>query len=388
MALHYLSGIINKEKINTNMEDIGLIYPDVEMGKPLTRIRLKAQKMTKKRAQQILNYNLRVYKALKRKLLKVTNPKERAILEKQIARQENFIKKRFPMANLGKAKKKKFTKPQLIKKIKAATKKAIERRKNDKHSPKEKAAHMIAKQAFAVPRGAFLGIMLLGKALEKTPIKINIAKRLKEKWGTKKKQILETWYKLGGEPDILTRQIEKATKSKLSGELGYVVAASTGASIAAASPIIVKLLNIVGKGVDFAKKNPKLIAAGKSLLKKGIEQTAKKKGKTGALNEVSDTVESVTENLPPSVQEKIAKVQELLPEKVVNEVGTKAENEVQATKESIQAESGQPTTEQVKEQISEQQATQNGDTETGLSNTAKIGIGAGVLVGAYLLTKK
>ena len=253
-------------------------------------------------------------------------------------------------------------------KLKAKIKKAIDRRKNDKHTPSQKAAHMFAKQAMLVPRGAFLTILLLGKALEHTPIKINLAKRIKDQWSTKGKQIQEFWYKLGGEPDILKAQIEKATSSKLSGELGYVVAATTGASITAASPIVIKIMKLVGKGVDFAKKNPKLIAAGQQIAKKGIEKAASK-GKTAEnYNKISALANEITSVLPPETQAKINEIRKNLPDKLVKGVEVKAEKEISDTKAAI-----------------------NDEAPSFSSSNKNMMIGLGVValgVGGYMLTKK
>jgi hypothetical protein len=149
---------------------------------------------------------------------------------------------------LGKPKKKlKIKIPKLKGKLKQAVQKAKKRLKEDKHSPKEKVAHQLAKQALLIPRGAFLAIMLLGKALEKTPIKINLGKRIAEMWSKKNKEIKEFWYKVGGEADILEKQIQKFKSSKISGNLGVVTAVAAGGSVAAASPLVVKFLKIVGK---------------------------------------------------------------------------------------------------------------------------------------------
>lgn len=256
-------------------------------------------------------------------------------------------------------------------KLKAKVKKAIDRRKNDKHTPSQKAAHMFAKQAMLVPRGAFLTILLLGKALEHTPIKINLAKRIKDQWSTKGKQIQEFWYKLGGEPDILKAQIEKATSSKLSGELGYVVAATTGASITAASPIVIKIMKLVGKGVDFAKKNPKLIAAGQQIAKKGIEKAAAKGKTADKYNKISALATEITSVLPPETQAKINEIRKNLPDKLVKGVEVKAEKEISDTKAAINDETPASTS------------------ETSSNKNMMIGLGVVALgVGGYMLSKK
>lgn len=220
-------------------------------------------------------------------------------------------------------------------KLKAKIKKAVDRRKNDKHKPAEKAAHMFAKQAMIVPRGAFLAILLLGKALEKTPVKIHLAKKMKDAWATKGKQLQEIWYKLGGEPDILKAQIEKATSSKLSG-LGFVATAATGASVASATPIIVKIMKVLGKAKEFADKNPKLIAAGQAIAKKGIDAAAKKN--PDKYNQALKVADEITKVLPPETQAKINEIRKNLPDKLVKGVEVKAEKEIAETKGLINQE--------------------------------------------------
>ena len=248
-------------------------------------------------------------------------------------------------------------------KLKAKIKKAVDRRKNDKHKPAEKAAHMFAKPAMLIPRGAFLAVLLLGKALEKTPIKINLAKKIKDAWKTKGKQFSELWYKVGGEPDILKAQIEKATSSKLSGEMGYVVAAATGGSVASASPIILKIMKVLGKAKEFADKNPKLIAAGQAIAKKGIEAAAKKN--PSKYNQALKVADEITSVLPPETQAKINEIRKNLPDKLVKGVEVKAEQEIADIKAAI-----------------------NQETPTNSQKGLLIAAGAAALVGGYLLMKK
>lgn len=270
----------------------------------------------------------------------------------------------------AKRKKKEKTKGKLKSKLKEKIKKAKERRKNDTHSKKDKALHKFAKVAMAVPRGAFLSIILLGKALEKTPIKINLAKRLKDSWSTKGKQIKEAWYKLGGEPDILIAQINKATGSQLTG-LGIAVATATTASLATASPIVVKLLKILGKAKDFAEKNPKLVAAGQAVAKKGIDKAASKGNRAENYNKALAIADVVTSALPPETQSKINNIRKNLPDKLVKGVEAQSETEIQDTKDA---------------QKEQETAT---DTSSGSSNkNLMIGLGAAALIGTYLIVKK
>jgi len=258
-----------------------------------------------------------------------------------------------------------FGKPKLKGKLKQALKKPIQRLKDDKHKPAEKVAHLLAKQALLIPRGAFLAIMLLGKALEKTPIKINIGKKVSEVWNKKNKEIKDFWYKVGGEADILEAQIKKFKSSKISGELGSVIAA--GGSVAAASPIIVKFLKIVGKGKEFAEKNPQLLAQGQAIAKKGIEGIAKKNpDQLKNLNLVADQLTSV---LPAETQAKINKIRKAIPKSSIDKIEKNAVSSVK----NINTQAGTTTTE---------------TTTTTKSNTMLYAIGGAVLIGGYLLMKK
>ena len=257
--------------------------------------------------------------------------------------------------------------PKLKGKLKQAVQKAKKRLKDDKHKPAEKVAHQLAKQALLIPRGAFLAIMLLGKALEKTPIKINIGKKVSEVWNKKNKEIKEFWYKVGGEPDILEEQIKKFKSSKISGELGSAIAA--GGSVAAASPIVVKFLKIVGKAKEFAEKNPKLLAQGQALVKKGIEQVAKKNPEQlKSLNVVAD---EITKVLPPDQQAKINKIRTAIPKSITDKIQKNVVSEVK----NINQESGTTPLSQT-------------TTTPTKSNTMLYAIGGAVLVGGFLLMKK
>lgn len=349
-----------EQESNGDNESMGLIYPNV-IGKVKKRINLKKFTAVKK-AQLIGRKNIAI---LEKKLAtSKLSPLMRNKLESKLAK----YKAKFLNGELGKPRKKLF-KGKIKAKIKEKIKKAKERRKNDKHSPKQKALHKIAKAAFTIPRGAFLAIILLGKALEKTPIKINLAKRLKDSWSSKGKQIKEAWYKFGGEPDILVSQINKATRSQLTG-MGIVVAATTTASVAAATPIVVKLLKILGKAKEFAEKNPKLVAAGQAIAKNGIEKVASKGKNAENYNKIISLADEVTKVLPEGTQSKINNIRKNLPDKLVKGVEAQSETEIQETKD---AQNGPETTK----------------TSSGSSNkNLMIGLGAAALIGTYLIVKK
>jgi hypothetical protein len=272
---------------------------------------------------------------------------------------------------IGKPKKKlKIKVPKLKGKLKAAVKKSIKRLKDDKHKPGEKLAHAAAKQALFIPRGAFLAIMLLGKALEKSPIKINLGKKVAEVWDKKNKEIKEFWYKVGGEPDILEKQINKFRTSKISGYLGVEpTTTAAAASITAASPIIVKFLKIVGKASEFAKKNPKILAAGQAAAKKAIEGVAKKNpDKLQSINVVADEISKV---LPPDQQAQLNKIRKSIPKSTTDKIIKQAVTEVKAANETAaNIDANAPGTPKK-------------------TNMLLIGgIGIAVLAGGYLLSKK
>jgi hypothetical protein len=347
-----------EQESNGDNESMGLIYPNV-IGKVKKRINLKKFTAVKK-AQLIGRKNIAI---LEKKLAtSKLSPLMRNKLESKLAK----YKAKFLNGELGKPRKKLF-KGKVRAKIKEKIKKAKERRKNDKHSPKQKALHKLAKAAFTLPRGAFLAIILLGKALEKTPIKINLAKKLKDSWAKKGSQIKEAWYKFGGEPDILVSQINKATRSQLTG-MGVVIEA--GASVATASPIVVKLLKILGKAKEFAEKNPKLLAAGQAIAKNGIEKVASKGKNAENYNKIISLADEVTKVLPAGTQSKINNIRKNLPDKLVKGVEAQSETEIQETKD--EAQKGETT-----------------KTASGSSNkNLMIGLGAAALIGTYLIVKK
>ena len=300
----------------------------------------------------------------KRELIKQRQAENRTNGKVSKFRKKNEVIGMYYPESIGKIK---IKVPKLKGKLKEKIKKAKQRLKDDKHSPKEKVAHQLAKQALFIPRGAFLAIMLLGKALEKTPIKINLGKKVAEVWSKKNKQLKELWYKVGGEADILEKQINKFKTSKISGNLGIVTTAAAGGSVAAASPIVVKFLKIVGKAKEFAEKNPKLLAQGQALVNKGLKNVAEKNPEQlKSLNLVAD---EITKVLPPEQQAKINKIRTAIPKSTTDKIVKGATTSIKTiTQETA------PT-----------------PTETPAGNKNKmllIGGGAVALIGAYMLMKR
>jgi hypothetical protein len=385
--LQYLSGIgkpakrIAKKQARVEKKAISVTKKQAKKSKltPVTKSRInKLQVQTKirkafvKKAEPI--------KVTEEEIVEETNQPTEEIVEEQAEEtpqeetQEQAIEESeadlgvyYP--EFGKPKKKiKIKAPKLKGKLKSAVVKAKQRLKDDKHKPAEKVAHQLAKQALLIPRGAFLAIMLLGKALEKTPIKINIGKKVAEVWAKKNKEIKEFWYKVGGEADILEKQIQKFQSSKISGNLGLVTAVAAGGSVAAASPIVVKFLKIVGKAKEFAEKNPKLLAQGQALVKKGIEGVAQKNPQL--LNSLNSVANEITQVLPPETQAKINQIRKSIPTTNLDKLQKNVVSEVK----TINEEAGTTPTET--------------PTPTKSNTMLYVGIGGAVLVGAFLLMKK
>jgi hypothetical protein len=386
--LQYLSGIgkpakrIAKKQARVEKKAISVTKKQAKKSKltPVTKSRInKLQVQTKirkafvKKAEPI--------KVTEEEIVEETNQPTEEIVEEQAEEtpqeetQEQAIEESeadlgvyYP--EFGKPKKKlKIKVPKLKGKLKSAVKKAKQRLKDDKHKPAEKVAHQLAKQALLIPRGAFLAIMLLGKALEKTPIKLNIGKKVAEVWAKKNKEIKEFWYKVGGEADILETQIKKFQSSKISGELGSALVA--GGSVTAASPIVVKFLKIVGKAKEFAEKNPKLLAQGQALVKKGIEGVAKKNPQL--LNSLNSVANEITQVLPPETQAKINQIRKSIPTTNLDKL---QKNVVSEVKNINEASGTTPTNETTT------------TTTTTKSNTMLYAIGGAVLIGGFLLMKK
>jgi hypothetical protein len=371
----------NEENMSNESEGMGLIYPGVptpiNLIKRLRRRRQLLKHLPIKRRRRILHatsHNVQ-NKPIKHRTFNPHSNRQYYI-HSGLPLRKNLIHPQ--LTQIGR------TKGKLKARLKARFKKIIDRRKNDKHSTKQKIAHMFAKQALFIPRGAFLGILLLGKALQKTPIKINLAKKIKQNWATKGNQIKEIWYKMGGEPDILIKQIEKANNAKLSGNMGVVATAGIGAAIASATPIILKMVKLFGKAKEFADKNPKLVAMGQAIVKKGIDKVAKKNGKVASTySEAIKLADDITSVLPPETQAKINKVRKKLPNSLVINEGNKAVEQVKEVTKQVDNENPNLETQSIKD------TTTTGESVTPKSKTMLyVGLGATALVGAYFLTKK
>jgi hypothetical protein len=237
----------------------------------------------------------------------------------------------YPMG-LGKSKGKL---KKAVKKAGAKIKKATTNIK--KNLNKDIIAHNIAKVSLVLPRGAFLTILALGKALKDTPVKINLAREIVNVWKSKGEQIKKLWYKMGGETSELIKAINKSEKSNISGNMGVVVATTVAASIATATPIMLKINEILKKGKDFAEKNPKLVAAGNKILKGAIDKAQQKSGVTpeqvDALNDIANTVKKA---IPQKAVKSVATAQSYLTTKDIKTV----EQQASADSKDIETSSG------------------------------------------------
>lgn len=134
--------------------------------------------------------------------------------------------------------------------------------KTQKKAKRKKLFKKLKSAGLAPARAAFLGLLALGRALSKTPLKINLAKKIADAWQKDNgKKFIALWEKLGGKADKLKKAIQKGTKVQLHGEdfqilgngdmqiagIGVVTAAAAGAAIAAATPIVVAFMKLLKK---------------------------------------------------------------------------------------------------------------------------------------------
>jgi len=166
------------------------------------------------------------------------------------------------------------------------------------------AKHNIAKVYFAPVRGAFLVLLRLGGALEKTPVKINLAKEMAKQWPSKGTQIKQRWYDFGGDVKELTNIINIASSLPgISGmsELGVepvTTGAVAGGTVAVASPILVSILALLGKSSEFLNdpKNKGIVDLGKGIANNLSNQMQQKN--PGDTKAVTDIVNTVNQTLP------------------------------------------------------------------------------------------
>ncbi len=145
----------------------------------------------------------------------------------------------------------------------------------------KKLLNVAKKGAFVVPRASFLGMLMLGKALEHSPLKIHLAKHMVEHWNKDNgKALSKLWEDFGGDPKVLQRTILKgmqgtgvhgieamndATHLDLNDNrplvpgvngIGFVTMAAVGGAITAALPIVVKVMSTLKKSGVIPEGSP------------------------------------------------------------------------------------------------------------------------------------
>ena len=379
MSLQYLSGVKRQAKKTARIEKKA-VKKEAKMS-PVTKTRVnklqvqsKIRKTFVKKAEPIKVEEEEIIKEQEQpadyQTSEETPEETKAEVEETQAEEEqadmgiyypNFGKVKIPKLK-GKLKEK-VNKAK--KGIKEKVNKAKQRRKDDKHKPLEKAEHLLAKEALLIPRGAFLAIILLGKALENTFIKINIGKKLAAAYPSQKKKINEFWYKVGGEPDILESQINKFKQSSVSGYLGVDPVTDAAVTATTASPLITQFLKIIKQGAQFAKDHPQIMAQGQAIAKKGIEDAIKKNPEQAKnANLVAD---QITKVLPADQQAKINEIRKNIPKSTTDKNIKNAVTQIKT--------------------ILPKSLTTN-PTPSNNKNILLIGGGAVAILGAYLLMKK
>lgn len=131
-----------------------------------------------------------------------------------------------------------------------ARKKKRAEKKPARVEKRKKIFKKVKKVGFGPVRAAFLALIFLGAELEKTHLKVNLAKKLAQLWqkdgGASLKKI---WAQFGGKPDALKQAIIKASKVQISGEMdeeiGAAAAVGAAAMITAASPLLVAVFKLM-----------------------------------------------------------------------------------------------------------------------------------------------
>lgn len=169
----------------------------------------------------------------------------------------------------------------------------------------DNAKHDIAKIAFTVPRGAFLILLRTGGALENTPVKINLAKEIAKQWASKGTRIKQKWYDLGGDPKELINVINMSSSSPTISGMNYLgiepvtTAVTVTGTIAAAVPILAPVMEILDKAKDFINdpKNKQIVDLGKTAVK-GLTDKMQKEN-PGQPAQTQEITNSINSGLPP-----------------------------------------------------------------------------------------
>jgi hypothetical protein len=126
-----------------------------------------------------------------------------------------------------------------------------------KHKLKDLVKKLVKKGknvGFAPMRAAFLGLLLLGKALEHTPLKLHLSQKLALLYDKDAAQINKFWSDFGGDPNVLKKTILKGMKAggvhgeNISGDgIGIVTATTAAAAITTAMPVVIAAVSLLKK---------------------------------------------------------------------------------------------------------------------------------------------
>lgn len=136
--------------------------------------------------------------------------------------------------------------------------------KKTKEERQEKRKEIINKAknvGMAIPRVAFLGLVALGPAMEKTTLKFNLSKKIAEAYQKNPSLIKNSWIALGGDPKTLVEAVRTASGVQISGPnefssndesnpvmvagLGIVTAAAVVTAITTATPVLLVILKTI-----------------------------------------------------------------------------------------------------------------------------------------------
>lgn len=149
--------------------------------------------------------------------------------------------------------------------------------------------------ALASIRIAFLSLVKLGGALQKMKgININIAKKLDEaiRDPQRGKEVLDIWYKFGGDKNALMKAIAQAAKTKMhgigltpeemlaqnmSGGIGVAPAVAAAAVITAATPILIPIIKMLKKSGKVSPEQADVIEGGVDAAER-VAMTANEEG--------------------------------------------------------------------------------------------------------------
>ncbi len=133
--------------------------------------------------------------------------------------------------------------------------------KEQRKTRRKKIFKFAAKVSMVPTRAAFLGLIALGRALEHTKLKMNLAAKLAKSWQSDNgAKIMKIWETFGGDRKTIANAISKAAHVKVSGigangdvqvegleGIGVYTAAAAAAAITAATPIVLGVMKMLKK---------------------------------------------------------------------------------------------------------------------------------------------